>query len=294
MDIILIHFGGSMPEHMGHCIRQINKFTDDRIIVYAPNHHGNISRLWNTQNVCFVRSTNKFENWKNFGKCNFFDKYKTGGFWRFTCERFFAIEAIMRTTGIPKALHFENDNLIYFPPDYTWLDSYCGDCIGLTRINETLLSGGVTYIGSVDSIEFMNSELCKKIAKGEGYLLKTYNLGMVNEMELLHIIAAMYPDKFRILPFVPDTNDSRYVYDCASWGQFVGGTHQDPDIPFAHDSHIIGRGINNGLYSCRWFESNGIKYPLAINNELKIEKPIFNLHIHSKKLAKWRTYDGTC
>lgn len=289
MDIILIHFGGNLPEYISQCIGQINDFTSDRIIIYAPHHRGGISRLWKINNIFFIKRVGITNNWDDFKKHHYLMQYGYHGFWQYACERFYAIEAIMKELNLNKALHIENDNLIYFKPDYEWLNNYCNSGIGLTRMNEKLLNAGIMYIGSLALLELMNKTIIEMMKLGESDLRIKCNDGMVNEQHLLHLVAIKYPEIIKCMPSIPENDNSKYVYDCASWGQFVGGTFQDPDIPFAHDSHIIGKGINNGMYGFKWFESNGIKYPIAINNKNRIEKPIFNLHIHSKNLMKWRT-----
>lgn len=279
MDLILVHLGPNVPSYMFDCIKQIRKFTEDRIVVILSERPNFTIREENVLLVC-LDMIPKCENWKNF-KPEFFAPMG-GGLWRYSCERFFAIESVMKNLGIKKALHIENDNLIYAKPDEEFFEKDCGDTIGLVPITYTLLGAGIMYIGSIENLDWMNGTLNCEISKGKEELEKSYGNEMLNEMRLLNVIRS---DKITALPILP-CEESKYVYDCASWGQYVGGTHQNPGKPHSEDAHIVGREINAGKYCVEW-ETPKDKGPFVFNRITKEKKYLFNLHIHSKELHKW-------
>jgi hypothetical protein len=289
LDLILVHFGERFAPHIIHCIEQIRVFTGDRIVLFSPSYRDDLPRIREVPNVHCMDNVRKTPAWNRFGEKQFLSKYKLNEFWRYACERFYAIEAIMKSLGIDRALHLENDNLIYSAPPLEWLAEFCGSGIGLPRINDQLLSAGIMYIGSIDSLEKMNGLLNGMLERGESELLKKYGGEMANEMFLLDKVDRENPGLIKHLPIVPKNDGSQFVYDCASWGQFFGGTFHAPDISFAHESHIIGRLIIGRSITALWRISAGKRFPVAINKENQLDKPIYNLHIHSKNLAKWRT-----
>ncbi len=282
MDIILTHLGSRVPEYMVDCVRQIRRFVNGRIILYAPDHNGRpLGTLSNE--VYFIKDIPLTNNWKKFIDPECMQAIGTEGFWRVTCERLFAVEAIMKDHLIEKALHLENDNLIYAKPDYNWLEKKCGKKIGLTRINDGMISAGIMYVGSVGGLEFVNKKINDLLETGMSNILKVTGEGMVNEMVLLGYIKKRNDSSIELLPTIPKENIEGFVYDCASWGQYVGGTNQTPGIPFSHDTHHIGLAINSGMLDLKWINGK----PYAVDKSKNIEKPIFNLHIHSKELSKW-------
>lgn len=281
MDIVLVHLGEEIPQYLHTCIEQIRRFTDKRIIL-ALSHPNKVFSSYKNITVYPVDQQEKTGNWKRYNTINFFKTDRHWGLFKYACERFFIIEAIMRQLKIESVFHIENDNLIYAAPDEEFFKKYCGISIGLPILTETLITAGIMYIGSVESLEILNSELNSLMSMGEGNLYKKYGTELMGEMRLLKIISDKYPEMISFLPTFP-SRKYKFVYDPASWGQFIGGTHQDPDKPYTTDNHIIGREIIKGKYTVKW--EAGLPY--VIDTETKRVQQIFNLHIHSKKLSKW-------
>jgi hypothetical protein len=109
---------------------------------------------------------------------------------------------------------------------------------------------------------------------------------MVNEMTLL---AIFNQKSFHILPHMSidfgayGEFDFRpeYVFDPGSYGQYLGGTNNGHGAGYAGDHHFIGEAINKGLIK-PIFEDHK-PYVLCYGNKY----PLFNLHIHSKKLEQF-------
>lgn len=261
--------------------------SDDLIIIYTPDTYVDLNKI-SRSGMIIISNIPATSNWEQFNRCEYLSQHGKNNFWRYACERFYAIESIMKMFCIEKALHIEYDNLIYQKPDYNWLNSFCGDKIGITRITDNLLSAGILYVGSRKSLNLLNSELNHAMTFSEEYLFGKFGPSMINEMYLLHVILNLNNDLIRLLPIFPEDNTSNYVYDCASWGQYVGGTHNNPNIPYTSDDHLIGREINKGIYDVKWISYDGFKCPIVVNNINATSKPLFNLHIHSKCLGEWK------
>jgi hypothetical protein len=288
MDIILVHLGKSMPPYILTCLEQIRRFTNDRIIIVLsemPMVHFSPS---DDISMVSIDTMEKSDNWKKYKSLkHFHSKRYELELWNYACERLFAIEMVMKYLNINEALHIENDNLIYATPDKDYLKSYCGDSICITSVTETLLSAGIMYIGSYESIRLLNEKLNELMIMGEKELSKLYTNEMLHEMRLLKIIYDENPDLIKLLPIFP-SKASKYVYDGASWGQHVGGVHGHKDEKSFHCcAHIIGRMIDKNKYDIKWIKENGHKLPHVIDKITKKTQPIYNLHIHSKNLERW-------
>jgi hypothetical protein len=283
MDIVLVHLGVAPCEYLVNCVNQIRKCTDDNVVVVADGFKG-----WNfDKKVIFVGlpELERTDNWNNFNDINFFPIVSEGDtLWRYSCERFFVIEAVMKHLDIESVLHLENDNLIYHTPDLQYLRDVFKGSIGLTEINSHYLSAGVIYIDNIDVLGKFNSGLNNLMEQGKEQLLNQYaqdtKKEMANEMWLMNVLSGQC-DFIKLLPIFPD-NNSKYVYDCASWGQYVGGAFHKPGVPHYEDAHYIGRKIKDGTYKIEMIDSQ----PYVVRNR-RNKWPLFNLHIHSKDLKRW-------
>lgn len=282
-----MHIGSKVPDYIYTCIQQVQRYCNNRIIIYAPDSSEALKNFQSFKNVLFLGAITKTDNWKEFQEVQQLSQFGMNNFWRYACERFYAIESIMETLGIDNALHIENDNLIYGEPDTEFLKDYCKDGIGLTRITDKLLSAGIMYIGSRNKLKQMNGVINFIIQLRPDLLNSLYGESMINEMFLLHICSLMRKDTIHLLPMVPGIYCSEYIYDCASWGQYVGGTNQFPDVSYHESNHIVGEMIGAGTIDLVFKKGEKGKIPIAINKIDNLENPLFNLHIHSKKLSKW-------
>ena len=102
------------------------------------------------------------------------------------------------------------------------------------------------------------------------------------EMRSLHVSYLKNPEYFHILNSIPNENSS-ILFDPLSFGQFLGGRHYKKFskgyLDKLHLTYELMKNkdlvpkFNNGVASVSY---KGMDYPLA------------NLHIHSKKLAKFK------
>lgn len=86
------------------------------------------------------------------------------GFWVYSTERFFYIEAVMRRCGFDRVLHLESDNLIFF--DLAGLEGTLGTLYsGLAApfLNDSLCVPGVVYIGSLDVLGALNAHIAQRV-----------------------------------------------------------------------------------------------------------------------------------
>jgi len=272
MEIILIHLGSNLPDYIWDCIDQIRKYTKEKIIV-SLSKKISIPQIFNS-NISFVYhdSFDKQGNWKTFDNVTIF---KNNDLWRYSCERLFIIEMIMASFNIKRALHIENDNLIYEDP-YN-ITEFHSDKILMTRITPTLISAGILYIGDLKKLAGINCDINNIMSLGIDSIKKKYGNEWLSEMRLLDIIKDTNIEELPILP------GKDFVFDCASWGQYVGGTHHNPGISYTTNDHIVGKEINKGNFVVEWVDKK--PFVLDIKNNKKTR--LFNLHIHSKELNKW-------
>ena len=103
----------------------------------------------------------------------------------------------------------------------------------------------------------------------------------LNEMKLLHLIYEENKEEFNLLNVLP--NSSKYLFDPASYGQYLTGTKDKFTKKFIDENHVVGQAIKNEHFFPYFYK----KYPELLYKNKKYE--LINLHIHSKKLNKYKT-----
>lgn len=210
------------------------------------------------------------------------DKDFREGFWHATSSRFFYIYALMKRDDIRDVIHIENDVLLYY------------NCAILeSRFDKTKMYLPFdSYSRSIASIVYIPSHDILKC------VLDLYTYGE-NDMYNFPIIREQIPDKIDQFPIyrpldshMPEQNSVctnfdlfNFIFDAAAIGQYLGGV--DPrNCPgdtrgFINETCVI----QYNKCSFLWFVCNdGITRPVA-ETEGGVRVPIFNLHIHCKRLS---------
>lgn len=272
--LVLCHLGTPLPPHVKTCIEQIRAFSDIRIRVIADGYIPLMGDMSIASPRCFedhpaVRAMQALP----------FKENEPNPLWRTAAMRFAYIAALADEYNLDEIIHFDNDVLIYKDPIDLLPELAKGNDISITECNEDLLIAGFVYIRDCYTAVWLAEALTEMMSTVDD-----------NEMRLLRLIADARPELFSFLPLMPSLNRTHNfdgVFDCASWGQFVGGTHQEPGVPWAGDNHFIGRALKANIFTITWDEDReGRCIPLCVDGG-GLRYPIFNLHIHSKELDKY-------
>lgn len=191
------------------------------------------------------------------------------GFWHRTCERIFYLAEYAQQQKLDRFIHTENDVLLYGNYQEYLLD--IENNFYATIMSEKQATFAIVNIPNYNYIV----DLCRfflELMKNGEQKLSMYFGDHVSEMTLLrYAMNKGLIDTFDIVPL-----KSKFVFDPGSYGQFLGGTNNFHKSGFIDDKHYIGQAIKNGKLKV---EFNSIP---TVNN-----KPLFNLHVHSKQLEKF-------
>lgn len=193
--------------------------------------------------------------------------------WRTSIFRVFLVRDAIQSLNLKSCFHFDSDVLMF--QSSSLFESSISDFDGLyiTPCNDDELVFGFSRFGELSKINELCSLLCEIVFDEEKQ--RKYSVGMPNEMQLLGGIYKERPDLIQKLITIP-SQDSNFVFDPSSYGQYFGGTHQGHGPGFFHHTHDIGRKIESNEIIPVMIEGKPhVKY----NNK---EFPIINLHIHSK------------
>ncbi len=298
MNLLLVHIGSDIPQHVFDGLEnKLQHFKGNiSIIVDPPNINKFVPKGFPIQ----VLSSVIFEDHlmvQRFKQSNFLE----AGFWTNTALRLFLIEAFMESEynrGDRKVIHTENDVLIYSNPEVLAekFASLYKDKVVVNPIGEDYLTFAYAYIDTLEAIHRVNEKFLELIVKSHAELNElTRNAGL-NEMTIMNVVYRQNPELFDFLPILPTGEFSKYkeelgyLFDCASWGQYLGGTPGGNNEGWTGNHHYIGREIIAGKSTP--FEI--LDYPILQNKLYGVKDLVNNkiyslhcLHVHSKDLRRF-------
>jgi len=279
-SIILFH-KGTLPFYIKTCIEQLHK-TQTKCDIYL------LTDLNVTSSDFHVININDYpcpwiEN---------LDFYKTheDPLWRTSFERFFYINAFIQDKKINNVVHFDSDVMLY--KDINDIKDILYNNIkeiGITPHKENELVCGFMYIKNSNSLQVLCDELLHVASVGEKILQEKFNQ-MPHEMRLMGYIDQKLRDQKYIirLPITPYNSGNNLfkefkgVFDPSTYGQYFGNNNQvhENDI-----NRLADRYIGSKVHPTFGFD----KKPILKLNDGSIV-PIFNLHIHNKKLHEYYSF----
>lgn len=265
-----------VPAYTEISLRQARKLNPNLPIHFIcknkPNYFDELNIAWINQDDMNGELIDRFN------ELSWFNRHGTPptsyaspeGFWHKTCERIFYVAEYANQQKLERFIHTENDVLMYY--DYETLINNIDNNFYATIMSATQATFAIVNIPKYIYITNLCQFFLEMMKYGEQELLRQFN-DHISEMSLLR--AAMNEgiiDTFDILPL----ENVKLVFDPGSYGQFLGGTNNFHEPGFTDDKHYIGQFIRNGQLRV---EFNDVP---SVNNV-----PVFNLHIHSKKLENF-------
>ena len=161
-------------------------------------------------------------------------------------------------------------------------DNFNDSKINITRLTNDMLIFGYCFIGNIEVYKNVCESLIEIYQNKSDYEQKYFSGKSMVEMRSLHVSYLKNPEYFNILNSIPNANSS-FVFDPLSFGQFLGGRHYKRfSKGYLDKLHLTYELMKNNELNPKY--KNGIasvSYK-GINNNLA------NLHVHSKKLSKFK------
>jgi hypothetical protein len=217
-----------------------------------------------------------------------FPSFYNDPFWLLTLLRLYVVFLYCKKENLQKILHLEYDNLIYSNLEEL---QQLQNSIYFTRLGPYCSSAGIMYCNSLPHFEVFINRLLQIIQKGESVVRRFTRYDQLSEMILIDLISMHKKDALDYLPILPEGYGSenfdklKVLFDCASYGQYLGGTNNGNNKGWFGTHQYIGQQIANKTIEV-YFEN---KLPYIVFNNRKIS--ILNLHIHSKNLKEFISYE---
>lgn len=266
MNIVLIHIGGPVPPYFWICVNQIRKHYDGPLYVYADSLDRESCEEFEVDHI--LGNHLDLKRVQEFEKVSFLRDY--GQFWDFTFRRLFVLEAIIRVFSLSNVIHIENDVMIYTDPrTLGFTDS---GPVSANDIGPKYATYAYTHIPNFDAIHRLNDANIRVLKQGKQFLNHRYGEGMVNEMLIAKDL--MNQGELAALPVL--------LFDGASAGQYLFGTHQKDPPGWTGAHHHIGKMIRDGEIKIEFSDTERCPYVTLLKTGTRHK--MHNLHIHSKRL----------
>lgn len=269
-----------IPAYVEISLRQARFFNPDREIYFICKAK---QSYFDSLNVNWVpQESISGDALRRFNEVSWFKRHGTPSttfpseplFWHRTCERLFYLYEFIKQNACDTTYHFENDVLIFDSLDKLAQHHLGNWAIPMSPNHATF---AFTLINDPERFGDMCDTFIRLMEKGEDYI-KSLGYDHVSEMSLLDYVikeGLVLP-----LPSMPSTSE-KFVFDPGSYGQYVGGTNGGDGPNFIDPTHYVGQMLNGDRFA-------GIDLYMQprVFNILGTRK-LFNLHVHSKNLAKF-------
>lgn len=292
-NIVFVHLGSSLPEHLSWAIKQARLFNNCRIFLVANQLSLSKSEhILNSLNIEAVACENLHHTSRHcvFLKTSKLDKSFRGGFWFFASERFFYLDDLIQRYKLRNVIHLESDVMLYSSVSEILpiLDKYYKG-LAVTFDNDNRCIPGFVYIRNPKTIAQLTKcmSCLNKTNDMEAFKVFRNQIGpeIVTTLPIAHeeyiLKNVLISDKPEDYCYLVDEFQS--LFDPAHFGQFLGG--MDPRNGDDSKSYVNPHSvINASSFTYTWEkDSKGRWIPFCEYDGKKLK--INNLHIHSKRLS---------
>lgn len=196
--------------------------------------------------------------------------------WINSLLRIFYINDFLEFTKLNQIVHFDSDVVIYKPFNEI-RKVFKNDQLNITKLDNERLVFGYSFIQGQEVI----LNICKKIFNFLEENKGNFKINPLNEMQILGAIKQNNPAMFNILPDLPYFG-AENIFDPASYGQYLGGTHLEPKKWYKKKKAILDHSVGKEINAKRIKINFENSLPSVNFNQEKYD--LVNLHIHSKNL----------
>ncbi len=304
-SIVFVHIGDHIPSHAKESFSQARAFNSNcPIYILAKGEALDAFFAQGNPNSLIGVNYNEVpitQEHKSFT----LDTSIDGEFWLYASERFLYLYDFMASYNLQNVFHLENDVMLYVNLKELlpiFQSQYSG--IAATFDNDVRCIPGFIYVSNPNIMEELAKFFASNASKGledMQTLAKFKNESTPSQINYLPIVTPEYVKSHPLVSAAGHNvqNADNYclnidvfdsIFDAAALGQYLGGIdtiHEGGGIPgFINESAIF----NPSFFSYEWNTDNrgrNIPYIVYANKKYRIN----NLHIHSKKLDQFSSFN---
>lgn len=271
----LFYYSGKIPNYLKYSIESVKKndpgsnifFASDQIYEHSGIEVININELKSSR-VEKIKQLSYFKGWSE------------NPLWEASMLRVFYLFELANFLKIDEFVHFDNDVMLY--KSFSEINNVMiNGKLNITPLTSDFLVFGYSYMNDLNIYD----EICENVFNiynsPKKYEKDYYQGNKIIEMKALYIVYNQNPNLFNLLPVHPKDSE-KYVFDPASYGQYLSGIHNKRfSKKFTDKTHILGPDLKNKDIAPNY---NQNKASVSFLNK---KYQLVNLHIHSKKLKKY-------
>lgn len=308
MDAVIVHGGDIFPNYIIDCISQFFLFnSESNLYCIVDKHFSALESIANSNNKLKLIYTSELKKTTVHKFYLLFNRKSRstwrGGFWRYVVERFFILFDFMNQYNLENLLHFEYDNLIY-----TNINLYKDAFVNKNKIllpsdNDNRCIPGIVFIP--------NKNVLNKFCR---FFNLHFTLFPKNDMVAFSSFLNKKKHLCETLPVIPETYiegkdklyglnaknicknpklltngflDFNIIFDAAALGQYIGGIDKRNEQGNTEGYVNSESAYQISDFIISWKNKNKLSCPYISYKDK--EYPVFNLHMHSKRLSEFRS-----
>ena len=302
---VLIHIGDAVPFYINTCIHQIRLFNppDSAPIWVLANETGltTIADCGNLRKIP-LESLSPSRAHRSFRER--YTNERLQHFWKYTIERFFYLEEMMKTHNLQNVIHLENDTMLYLDINRllpVFIENYKG--LGVTLDCDYRCIPGFVFVRDHHPLKLFNQFVADTVKpnRNDMQLLADF-VSTVQDDEVIQTLPILLPEYDRPLKnLVGYTSLRRNLYtnhfdkfhgifDAAAIGQYLGGI-SPRNTPKPHTT--VGFINETCVFQCNFLDftwetnEDSLRTPFARYKGAESRHPVFTLHIHSKDMGQF-------
>jgi hypothetical protein len=304
---VLIHIGDAVPSYIDACIHQIRLFNppDSAAIWVLANEPGltNMAECGNLRKIP-LESLSPSPAHRSFRER--YTNERLQHFWKYTIERFFYLEEMMKTYNLQNVFHLENDTMLYLDVNSVlpvFLEHYKG--LGVTMDCDYRCIPGFVYVRDPLPLGLFNQYVASTVRpnKNDMQLLADF-ASSVQDDEVIQTLPVLLPEydkplknlvgytSLRRTLYTNHFDKFQGIFDAAAIGQYLGGI-SPRNTPQPHTT--VGFINETCVFQCNFLDftwetnENNLTSLFARYKGAESRHPVFTLHVHSKNLDQFRS-----
>ena len=276
---VYVHLGPSIPTHLKLNIERHREIFPTQEITLIVDQEVEFGEF---KNIDIFKVDSESLESELFAQMSKYLNFEfRNGFWKYTLQRFFALNLYHSFVSDKALLHIESDVLVM--PDFPWQEFLKLGTLAWLKVNDEVDVAALVFSPKFTDTDFLISKLRIYASKNP----------KINDMEALQMFASEFPDRHYYLPSRTHTCSrsgkelsnseskalSRFggVFDPLAFGLWYFG--QDPKNSFG----LSKRYVDDESH----FVSPADAGLSLVGNSLKLtdETKVFSLHLHNKKLS---------
>lgn len=275
MNIVLVCLSNFQPYILTN-IQQLILLKHDNIYIITHSHF--FSLFDSFKESIYLVNVDDLPDSFEFYKKTTLNKHFRNGFWALASLRFFYIYELMNLFHLTNVIHLENDVLIYYNIDQI-IDKLDNRFLYIPFDSFSRNIASILYIPNCDIFKMILDSYDFHCSDMDNFSLILRETGLIQPFPIFSHSHASTPEE----QFVSSNFDKMgFLFDAAAMGQYLGGIDPQNDssntVGFVNETCVI----KYNKYSFFQIDFDGFLRPFILIDRSLF--PIFNLHIHSKKV----------